>query len=127
MSYHRFDNLAGLLNRDLATKIGRGILSEYLMYISCNCYLPYKVNRKRAYEGKWQSRCIIYEVTCSMCNANYIGNTQQNFKKRMDGHFSDIQHLLKDGENHTHFLPTSYNTLTLPPHVRIYVSIRCSR
>ena len=32
MSYHRFDNFTELLNGDLATKIGCGILSKYLMY-----------------------------------------------------------------------------------------------
>ena len=31
ISYHKCDNLAELLNRDLATKIGRGIFSKYLM------------------------------------------------------------------------------------------------
>ena len=27
----------------------------------------------------------------------YIGNTQQKFKKIMDGHFSDVQFILKNG------------------------------
>ena len=31
-----------------------------------------------------------------MCDAIYIGNTQQTFKKRMDGNFSDLQRLLKN-------------------------------
>ena len=31
MSYHRFNNLAELLNRDLSAKIGWGILSKDLM------------------------------------------------------------------------------------------------
>ena len=31
-----------------------------------------------------------------MCDAIYMGNTQQTFKKRMDDHFSDLQHLLKN-------------------------------
>ena len=31
MSYHRFNNLAKLLNGDLAAKIGRGIFSKDLM------------------------------------------------------------------------------------------------
>ena len=28
----------------------------------------------------------------------YIGNTQQTFKKLMAGHFSDIQHMVKNGQ-----------------------------
>ena len=76
MSYHRFNNLAELLNRDLAAKIGRGIFSKDLMDRECNCSLPSKVNGKCVYEGKCRSKCIIYEVKCSKCDAMYIGNTQ---------------------------------------------------
>ena len=43
ISYHRFNNLAELLNRDLATKIGRGIFPIDLMDRECNCSLPSKV------------------------------------------------------------------------------------
>ena len=95
MSYNRYNNLAELLNGDLATKIGRGIFSNDLMDIECNCSLPSKLNGKCVYEGKCRSKYIIYEVKCSTCDAIYIGNTQQTFKKRMDGHFSDLQRLLK--------------------------------
>ena len=96
MSYHRFNNLAELLNGYLAKKIGRGIFSKDLMDRKCNCYLPFKVNGKCVYEGKCQSRCIRYEVTCSICDAIYIGNTQKNPKKRIDGHLFDLQRLLKN-------------------------------
>ena len=58
-----------------------------------------------------------------MWDSIYIGNTQQTFKKRMDGHFSDLQRLLKTDKNQTHLPPTFYNTLTLPRDVRIYVRI----
>ena len=98
MPYHRFNNLAELLNGDLATNIGRGIFSKDLMDRECNCSLPSKVNGKCVYEGKCLSKCIIYEVKCSTCNAIYIGNTQQTFKKRMYGHFSDLQRVLKNGQ-----------------------------
>ena len=96
MSYHRFNNLAELLNGDLATKTGQGIFSKDLMDRECNCSLPSKVNGKCVYEGKCRSKCIIYQVECSMCDAIYIGNTQQTFKK-MDGHFSNLLRLLKNG------------------------------
>ena len=33
----------------------------------------------------------------------YIGNTQQTFKKRMDGHFSDVQRLIKNGQKSDSF------------------------
>ena len=123
MSYHRFNNLAELLNGDLAAKIRRGIFSRDLMDRECTCSLPSKVNRKCAYKGKCRSRCIIYEVTYSMCDAIYIGTTQQTYKNRMDGHFSDIKHLLKNRKKNTHLPPTSYSTLTLLSHVLMYISI----
>ena len=44
------------------------------------------------------AKCIIYQVEYSKCDAIYIGNTKQNFKKRMDGHFSDLERLLKNGQ-----------------------------
>ena len=38
-----------------------------------------------------------------MCDAIYIGNTQQTLKKRMDGHFSDLLRLLKNGQKSDSF------------------------
>ena len=98
MSYHRFNNSAEQLNGYLAAKIEREIFSKDLMDRNFNCSLPYKVNGKCAYEGKFRSRYIIYEVTCSMCDAICISKTQQTLKKRMDSHFSDLQRLLKNGQ-----------------------------
>ena len=98
MSFHIFINLAELLNGDLAAKIGRGIFSKDLMDRECNFYLPSKVNGKCVYKGKCPHQCIIYEVKCSMCDAIYIGKTQQTFKKIMDGHFSNLLRLLKNGQ-----------------------------
>ena len=49
-----------------------------------------------------------------ICDAIYRGNTQQTFKKRMDGHFSDLQRLLKNGQKSdlfaTHFVDNFNNT-----------------
>ena len=103
MSYHRFNNLAELLNGDLATKIGRGIFSKDLMDRECNCFLPSKVKGKCVYKGKCRSRCIIYEVNYCMCDPIYIGNTQHTFKKRMDGRFSGLQRLLINGQKSDSF------------------------
>ena len=50
MSYHIYNNLAELLNGDLAAKIGWGIFSKELMDRECNCSLPSKVNGKCVYE-----------------------------------------------------------------------------
>ena len=58
-----------------------------------------------------------------MCDAIYIGNTQQTFKKRMDGHFSNVQRLLKNRKNQIHLPPTSYSTLIIPLHINTYVNV----
>ena len=76
MYYLEFNNLDELLNWDLATKIGMGILSKYLMNRECNCSLPSKVNANCVYEGKLRYKCLIYKVKCSICDAVYIVNTQ---------------------------------------------------
>ena len=99
MSYHKFNNLAEYLNGELVAKIGQGIISSDLMDRECNCYLPYKVNSRFVYEGKCRQKCLIYEVKLSMCDAIYIGNTQQIIKKRMGGHFFDVERFLKNEKN----------------------------
>ena len=127
MSYHRFNNLAELLNGDLAAKIRRGIFSQDLLDRQCNCSLPSKVNIKCVYEGKCRTRCIIYEVKCSMCDAIYIGNTQQTFMKIMDGHFSDLQLLLKNGQKSdsfaAHFVQ-HFNTTTSRTYLHKYITFK---
>ena len=49
-----------------------------------------------------------------MCDAIYIGNTQHTFKKRMDGHLSDVQRLLKNRQKSdsfaSHFVQQFNNT-----------------
>ena len=46
---------------------------------------------------------LIYEVKWYTFDAIYIGNTQQIFKKIMDGHFSDLLRLLKNGQKSNSF------------------------
>ena len=52
------------------------------MDVECNCFLPSKVNLKCVYKFKCRSKCITHKVKWSMCDAIYIGNTQQTFKKK---------------------------------------------
>ena len=103
MSYHIFNNISELINGYLAAKIGQGILSADLIDRECNCYLPYMVNSECVYEGKPPKNCLIYKVQCYMYEATYIGNTKPTFKKIMDGHFSDLLRLLKNGQKSDSF------------------------
>ena len=81
ISYYIFNNLAELPNRDFATKIGWVIFSKHIMDRECNCSLPSKVKIICVYEGKCWSKCLIYEVKFSICDAMYVGNTQHTLKK----------------------------------------------
>ena len=59
-----------------------------------------------------------------MCNAIYIGNTQQNFNKITDVHFSNLQRLLKNGHKSdsfaAHFVQ-HFNTTTAPTDIHKYI------
>ena len=62
-----------------------------------------------------------------MCEAIYIGNTQQTFKKRMDGHFSDLLRLLKNGQKSDSFashLEQHYNSTTSRTYLRKYMTFK---
>ena len=80
----------------MSKKIGRRIVSEDVMDRECNCSLPSKVNGNCVYKGKCQNKILIYKVKSSICDAIYIGNTQQKLKKIMNRHFSDLLRLLKN-------------------------------
>ena len=75
------------------------------------------------YEGKCRSKYIIYEVKCSTCDAIYIGNTRQTFKKEWIV-ISPIYNVYsKTVKNQIHLLPISYCTLLVPRHVQNYVNV----
>ena len=62
-----------------------------------------------------------------MCDAIYIGNTQQNFKKRMDGHFSNLLRLLKNGQKSDSFaahFEQHFNTITSRTDLRKYMTFK---
>ena len=57
-----------------------------------------------------------------MCEAIYIGSTQQIFKKRMDGHFSDFLRLPKNGKNQIHLPPILNSCLMILQNAHTYAS-----
>ena len=62
-----------------------------------------------------------------MCDAICIGNPQQTFKKRMDGHFSDLLHLLKNGQKSDPFaahFKQHFNTATARTDLRKYMTFK---
>ena len=57
-----------------------------------------------------------------MSEAIYTGNNHQAFQKRMDGHFSDLLRLLKNGKNLIRLLTISSSTLMLLCNIQTYSS-----
>ena len=93
----------------------------------CNCSLPSKVNRKFIYEGKFRSKCLIYEVKCSVCDAIYMDNTKQTLKKRMDDHYSDLLCLLRSGGKSDSFsahFEQHFNTTTSSIYLCKYMTFK---
>ena len=96
MAYSRFPNLREIFQGDLSKKLTDGLLSLDLMDRPCNCNKNSRCPTTGlcAYKGNCRRKCIVYEVTCKLCNNCYVGNTQQTFKDRMNGHFNDVQKLV---------------------------------
>jgi hypothetical protein len=79
---------------DLSKKITEGVESMDFKVRACNCRDP-RGKGKCQYGGVCRVPIVIYKITCKMTNKIYIGNTQQNFKKRMAGHFQDVKKLME--------------------------------
>ena len=62
-----------------------------------------------------------------MCDTIYISNSPQTFKKRMDGHFSDLLRLLKNGQKSDSFsahFEQHFNTTTSRTDLCKYMTIK---
>ena len=62
-----------------------------------------------------------------MCGAIYIGNTQQTFNKITDGHLSNLQRLLKNGQKSDSFATQCvqhFNTTTSCTDLRKYITFK---
>ena len=120
-------NQIHLLPISYSTLIVPHHVQKYVKDRECNCSLPSKVNRKCVYEGKCWFKCIIYKLKCFTCDAIYIGNTQHTFKKRMDGHFSDLQRLLENRQKSDSFVAhfvQHFNSTTSHTELRKYMTFK---
>ncbi len=41
--------------------------------------------------------CVVYKVTCKICDESYIGQTQQKLKDQMGQHLNDMKKLVTKG------------------------------
>jgi hypothetical protein len=73
-------------------KLTDGVESMDFKVHHCNCRDP-RGTGKCQYGGVCRVLIVVYKIT-KMTN---IRNTQQNFKKRMAGHFQDFKKLMEKG------------------------------
>ena len=99
MSYHRFVNLRELFQGDLNAKISEGIKSLDFENLDCNCKKP----ENCPYKGKCRRAIVVYKATCLKTGKQYIGNTQQYVKKRIQQHVQDVKNLVLNEKNSDSF------------------------
>jgi hypothetical protein len=123
MSYHRFTNLRETLQGDLSGKLTHGIESKDFMKEECNCNGKNKNGCK--YDGICRDKIVVYEITCKDTGKIYIGQTQQNFKNRMEGHHNDVglfhnpNKPAKRSDSYSrHFATQLQNWKAIPPKVQ---------
>ena len=86
MSYHRFNNVRELFQGDLNAKLADGLRSLDFEDLDCNCR-----NREACpYGGRCRRSIVVYKATCLQSGKQYIGNTQQHVKKRLQQHVQDV-------------------------------------
>ncbi len=123
MSYHRFTNLRETLQGDLSGKITHDVESKDFMKEKCNCMGRNKEGCN--YDGICRDKIVVYEITCKDTGKVYIGQTQQNFKSRMEGHHGDVNivhdpnRTAKRSDSYAkHFAHQLQNWKTVPPKIQ---------
>lgn len=101
ISYSRFSNLAEKITANLKEKLREKIGLKSVDFIErrCNCAGN---NGVCNYDGVGcRKSMLVYKVHCLHpdCNTSYIGQTSQNLKKRMSGHFQDVRAKVVHGVN----------------------------
>ena len=105
MYYHIFPNLGELLQGYLVSKIRLNLASKAFLDRECNCNTNTKVKGRCTYGGEYRRCCVIYKVTCKCCVDFYVGNTPNNFKKRLKQHFQDVAQKVANNKNSDYFAP----------------------
>jgi hypothetical protein len=103
MSYHKFSNLREIFQGDLNRKLMDGITSRDFQDLPCNCYKSSKVDGKCIYNGDCRKSCVVYKVTCKLCDLPYIGQTQQKLKVRIGRHLGEVKQRVVEGKKATSF------------------------
>ena len=126
MSYHRFTNIREHFQGDLNSKLNDGLRSLDFEDLDCNCR-----NREACpYGGFCRRSIVVYKATCLKTGKQYIGNTQQHVKKRIQQHVQDVKQLVLKNKSSdsfaSHFacfIPRETEKKEIKNHVRLKVDI----
>ena len=99
MSCHRFPNLSELCHGDLSSKLTKDILPLDFMTRKCNCNKINYINGKCPYGGHCRKCMIVCRVRCKVTGKNYLGQTQQQQKRRMQQHSNKTRRLFRNRES----------------------------
>ena len=91
MSFHCFSNLRNLFQADLSKKLAANLVSKDFMNQECNFPKKNKIEGKCVYNNECRKVVVVYEATCTICAIQYVGNTQQFLKERMQKHFQQVR------------------------------------
>ena len=126
MSYHRFNNIREHFQGDLNAKLADGLNSLDFEDLDCNC-------RKKElcpYGGRCRRSIVVYKATCLQSGKQYIGNTQQHVKKRMQQHVQDVKSLVVHNKQSDSFasrfaslVPRGIERKEIKKHVKLKVEI----
>ena len=103
MAHKRHQNIREIFQADLSNKLAEGLESIDFKNRSCNCNKASLVHGQCPYKGDCRRACIIYDAKCRICQESYVGNTQNYYKKRFNGHFADVQKKVILGEKSDSF------------------------
>ena len=104
MCYKRFGSIENKIQGDLRSKVDKGVISDDLCDWKCNCPNAAKRQGECIWPGdRCRAKCVIYKYTCLVCQAEYVGSTQQFAKKRLGQHCGDVRRLTYKGEKSDKF------------------------
>ena len=95
MAYSRYTNLREGFQGIISTKLNENLVSLDFLKKPCDCRPCTKRHGFCAYNNQCKVPCVVYKATCLKTGAVYIGNTQQFFKERMNGHYQDVRSLVR--------------------------------
>ena len=103
MAHKRHQNICEIVQANLSNKLAQILQSIDFKNRNCNCNTASLVHGQCPYKSDCRRACIIYDTKCRICQESYVGNTQNYYKKRFNGHFADVQKKVVLGEKSDSF------------------------